>query len=72
MGMLGLSTRERWHATLTLWILYIIGIVAFGLVDVRTGLIDLWSFTNLWQMAAVFITLVGATIAVHRQRSNTH
>ena len=67
MGTLNPSSRERWHAIITLWILSIIGFVAFGLVDVRTGLIDLWRFDSLWQMTAVFITLIGATIAVYRQ-----
>ena len=67
MGTLNPSSRERWHAIITLWILSIIGFVAFGLVDVRTGLIDLWRFDSLWQMAVVFITLTGATIAIYRQ-----
>jgi len=68
MGTLNPSRKERWHAVLSLWILFAIGIVAVSLVDVRTGLIDVWSFDNLWQMTAVFSINCAATIAVYRRR----
>lgn len=67
MGLVDPSVRERKHAVLALWVLSALAVAVFGLVDIRTGLIDVWSFDSLFQLTGLFVSLVGATIAVSRQ-----